>query len=396
MDIESQYTKLPAYIQSLSRMPREVVHQVLDNLPLVQVLRIISYKGEFLKDCVLSHLTYQRIFSTMQDIQDVVRLFIILRDINAYQSTQIASEWTWLSQSPATNTQFVANVTVRSISDNLTSCIRYGSAFRDVDRQLLNPHASTPYPATFGPNYLALGAQWKWIKEAKANLNMARAKEWNMTADLIAEYPGKLMLKKPLDPSQDGPRKNMQHIERTFRMNAKKILNDHHLSLSTNHTRCTTNVELLAVVPYNTYLLLFLDTISRHPLQNDTRGLDAISVQLKNTSLNTSQGRTQFAYPSSVVTDIKIVLEGLMNIFTGDPKLIVPRIDWKQDPPVFDMNLGPHQYISDVPGKIHRCFARRYLCHDEREFEWLRAFLRVVTWMEDNMKKDEKNAVSAK
>jgi hypothetical protein len=27
-------------------------------------------------------------------------------------------------------------------------------------------------------------------------------------------------------------------------------------------------------------------------------------------------------------------------------------------------------------------------CHDDREYEWLKAFLKVVTWMEENLTGD--------
>jgi hypothetical protein len=41
----------------------------------------------------------------------------------------------------------------------------------------------------------------------------------------------------------------------------------------------------------------------------------------------------------------------------------------------------PHAW--DLPKALHRCENSRIAPYDDREYDWLEAFLKVVTWMED-------------
>ena len=49
---------------------------------------------------------------------------------------------------------------------------------------------------------------------------------------------------------------------------------------------------------------------------------------------------------------------------------------------------------------LHRCRAGKVMCYDEREYEWLKAFLKVVMWMEENLEapisKDKQEAWAGK
>ena len=51
------------------------------------------------------------------------------------------------------------------------------------------------------------------------------------------------------------------------------------------------------------------------------------------------------------------------------------------DPPSFYVETKAHS--PNLPKQIHRCTAAHIMPYDEREYEWLHAFLKVVTWMED-------------
>jgi hypothetical protein len=98
-----------------------------------------------------------------------------------------------------------------------------------------------------------------------------------------------------------------------------------------------------------------------------------------------------YQYPKEIATSIKVVQDGLMYVYTGSPLLVVPRIRWESTVaeafegkrPVFFIHTGGHAY--DLPNNVHRCVGGRVKPHDEREYEWLKAFLKVVTWMEENL-----------
>ena len=48
--------------------------------------------------------------------------------------------------------------------------------------------------------------------------------------------------------------------------------------------------------------------------------------------------------------------------------------------PAFDHEFIKHS--NDLPLEFHRCGVSKVMTYDEREYEWLRSFLEVVTWME--------------
>jgi hypothetical protein len=77
----------------------------------------------------------------------------------------------------------------------------------------------------------------------------------------------------------------------------------------------------------------------------------------------------------------------LMYVYTQYP-LMVPRVQLPSaesvnEEPVFCVQTKPHSLY--LAPHLHRCVARKVMLHDEREYEWLKAFLAVVDWMEKNL-----------
>lgn len=161
------------------------------------------------------------------------------------------------------------------------------------------------------------------------------------------------MLKKPLDPIQGPARPNSKHIANRLRNVAKKIVD--HRRLDQQGKTCGYRLNTLILVSYDRFLWQFLDGVRTHPQET-------------------------FTYPSDIEAKLKVVLEGLTNIYT-DPSLILPpttaRIDWTPSPPVF-LITSSHQ------PRFHVCPVKRLTPYDPRELKWLEAFLKVVTWMEEN------------
>lgn len=133
-----------------------------------------------------------------------------------------------------------------------------------ADEQLLLSYSSEPFPDLWRDNIEALKTRWNWIKRSKLALNLAKALQIDKVANIVAAYPGRVRLKKPLDPSQDGPRPNTEHIINNFRNASRKVLKDR----KTYHQyegHCCKGVDCIEVVPYDKYLWLFLDMIKKHP-----------------------------------------------------------------------------------------------------------------------------------
>jgi hypothetical protein len=101
------------------------------------------------------------------------------------------------------------------------------------------------------------------VKAAKLKLNASKARQLTIAADLMSEYPEKLLLKKPGDPSQ-GHRNNLVHIEHRFRKCVEKISRDRkiqHPSISW----CYPGIDTIELVPYNRFLWTFLESLEKHP-----------------------------------------------------------------------------------------------------------------------------------
>ena len=144
---------------------------------------------------------------------------------------------------------------------------------------------------------------------------------------------------------------------------------------------CPVNIDGPILVPYDRYLWLFLDAMAAHPNEDGNE----IDTKLAKMTINGTSAT--FRYPEDVAANIKIVLAGLSHVYASSPLHIVNRIDWTpsttklieedKSKPIFRAHGTP---ISGV----HLCPMKRRNPHDPRELQWLEAFLKVITWLEDN------------
>jgi len=65
----------PAFALNLTRLPRELVVKVIDELPLVKILQVLSHKNQYLDGCVLNSLKWNRFFRSPADISSVCIFF---------------------------------------------------------------------------------------------------------------------------------------------------------------------------------------------------------------------------------------------------------------------------------------------------------------------------------
>jgi hypothetical protein len=64
-------SKPPAFALNLTRLPRELVVKVIDELPLVKILQVLSHKNQYLDGCVLNSLKWNGFFRSSADISSV-------------------------------------------------------------------------------------------------------------------------------------------------------------------------------------------------------------------------------------------------------------------------------------------------------------------------------------
>ncbi|KAF4632656.1 hypothetical protein G7Y89_g5478 [Cudoniella acicularis] len=386
-------TPLKAAYRNLSRLPPETIHQIIDDLPIVNVLKILSHNDAYLNDCILSHIGYQKILPSLVEAADMTEYFILHREICQFLNKALAGEQSPCGSSYMYQTYAKAS---RHSRDNLQENLRNGFknqinatvGLNDVQKAILAPYGPQQYPIVLGDSYQNLVTLWKWTKSAILNINAVKAQQRNKIADLISKYPGKIMLKKPQDPSQAGPRFNTEHISKWFRDAAKRSLQNRKIPKK-GTGRCYHALELIELIPYDRCLWSFLGTLERYPPENPeldfTEEFQKMSLDGKEKLLKT------YKYPEEIAAKLKVVMDGLMYVYTRSPLLVIPRIRWptKEEvgvplykKPFFFVDTTPHD--RDGSDEAHQCFGRRIRPHDEREYEWLEGFLEVLAWMEEN------------
>ncbi|ESZ98100.1 hypothetical protein SBOR_1479 [Sclerotinia borealis F-4128] len=400
--------ELPVVVQNLQKLPIEIVHQILSDLPVIKILAILSWRLPFLWQCVLTHINYGRIFRSYDDISDAMNHYTLYREICWFRRWPPADP----SSIFALSSQILIKLLVplHGMICKMRSKIRAGLDIRAYDLDLLIKHGGKFRPGTTNIRLDGLGqtlnlqtcwVYWNWIKESKRQLNITKSEQKRLSARLVGNFSR--FLRQSLDPSQGNPRPNTSHIVARFESSAIKSLRDRNLYHNWLHKHCKPGTDLVELVPYDRYLWLLLETLDKHPfdigitgledtlakvtLHNEEQGTDA-----ENTGLSTvdKENPSRFQYPEEIADELRTVLKGLMYVYTEPPSL-VPRIQWapagnvssSEKWPKFSVDRERHPNILS-PIK-HQCVNKHIKPHDEREYGWLEAFVKAIRWIESNI-----------
>ncbi|KAJ8066214.1 hypothetical protein OCU04_005299 [Sclerotinia nivalis] len=395
--------ELPVLVRNLQKLPLEIVHEIMNDLPVIKILSILSWGLPYLDQCVITHITYGRVFRSQNDISHAIKHYTLYREIcwfHRWSSADASSVFAMSCQMLIKNL-----LPLDLIISNMSRKIRAGLYINAHDLDLLLEHRGSIRPRIEDTGIQSQGQPlnlkkcwiyWNWIKETKLRLNKLKSQELRFAARLIEQYPR--ILKKPLDPSQGAPRPNTTHYVVMFERLAVKSLCDRKLYHDWNHYQCKPTTDL---IPYDRYLWLLLETLAKHPLDFGITGLEEnlAKVSLQNKEQGTDLGDIKlstvpknnpivFQYPENIAENLRTVLKGLMYIYT-EPPLTVPRIQWgptrnassSEKWPKFLVDKGQHEH-----GQIkHMRMNWNIRPRDEREYEWLAAFLKAVTWIELNI-----------
>ncbi|THV50663.1 hypothetical protein BGAL_0141g00130 [Botrytis galanthina] len=239
--------ELPVVVRSLQKLPREIVHQVLSDLPVIKILSILSWKLPYLDECVLSHRVYGRLFTSQGEISHALNHYPLYREI------------CWFYHWPPADVDSVFAKLPQTLWSNLIT-----------------------YP---------LDVEVTGLEETLANVSLHNG----------------------------GQETNLEDTE--------------------------------------------LATISE-------------------------RDHIDFKYPEKIAASLRVVLKGLMYIYT-EPPLTIPRIQWEslgdedssEKWPRFFVDKGIYEHLHFQ----YPCANKKIKPYDEREYEWLAAFVEVVTWIELNI-----------
>ncbi|MCJ1354987.1 MAG: hypothetical protein MMC33_004977 [Icmadophila ericetorum] len=76
----------------LAGFPMEIVHQILDNTPVLRVLELIAYDNEFLNRCLCAHLYFGKLFTNKDDLVTVKRMFLLGFNENNHPAEFLATD----------------------------------------------------------------------------------------------------------------------------------------------------------------------------------------------------------------------------------------------------------------------------------------------------------------
>ncbi|KAF7942185.1 hypothetical protein BELL_0008g00160 [Botrytis elliptica] len=399
--------ELPVVVRCLQKLPREIVHQVLSDLPVIKILSILSWRLPYLDECVLSHRAYGRLFSSQGEISNALNYYRLYREICWFRRWPAADTDSVFARSPQMLLSW--GISVNRMIFQMRRLIRVGLNINDHDFDLLVKYGR-PCPRNADIRFDVNGSfpdlkycweYWNWIKNAKMKLNKRKSDQIEFSAYLIEKYPR--VLKRPLDPSQGAPRPNTTHTVVMLERKAIKTLKNRSLShhWHSNKGLYKSGRYVIELVPYDRYLRLLLDTLAKYPLDVEVTGLEETlaSVSLHNGRQGTTLEDTKlatiperdpndFKYPEEIAASLRVVLKGLMYIYT-EPPLTIPRIQWEslrdenssEKWPRFFVDKGRHEH----PHFQYPCANPKIKPYDDREYEWLAAFVEVVTWIELNI-----------
>lgn len=208
-------------------------------------------------------------FPAPTDAASVVELFILHRQICKLASQPLSGK-----NSPAGDSVLLRNISISAVRispsnlrNNLIWHIRRSLEFSALPEVILSPYASGRLPELWHDRCADFRARWEWFENAIRKINKAKADQQRVLAELMSESPYKYMLKKTLDPSQDGPRPNTAHISNNFRSRAEKIMRNTKITRFEHWgpKACFSGVDLIEMVPYDRYLQLFMTFMKQHP-----------------------------------------------------------------------------------------------------------------------------------
>ncbi|KAL6720788.1 hypothetical protein ACLMJK_002713 [Lecanora helva] len=469
--------------QRLSILPREIVHQILDYLPLISVLQSASCQeaSSYFDLCLIGHPQYKHIFPDHHRLTEIRDLFIIFYILLTSLDMTIPLEGVLSASGP----DFRDNpIMERRVEHFLGAPVfRTLNSLPHIRRLSLNTVASkfkNAHLRSFGPqdfrllhdnefenfalnptarkfkkarlrsfvpmNLRLLCDQWHSLKVLESTINEMWASEIDKMASIYEAFPK--LLKLSSNPSQDA-RSNAEHVHKGLRATARSVrFND--WSTQRLRGRQYFKYHLMPLVPFDWCLRLFVRKLHEDP---KAVGLNGSMIQAAN-SKNTKKPAS-FEYPLTVIEDIKTVLAGIGYVYTtaepgttdAPPKVLRTKftphftpfqrpytvdgtVNEQQNRQVCPLHWRPENLCQPVlsnrraasadncwnPSHEHPIFTsppcrslqkkigdeiaatkivanaeptwERLMPYDEREFEWLEAFLRVVTFLKEMEEKE--------
>jgi len=207
-----------AIANQLAKMPPELVHKIINDLPIMKLLVLVStYNVPYIDQCITTHIHLGKVFSAkhLADVKDHFTLYLRIIALDRQPRIPMMLSYdaiTFLKLIPPVN---IVAVLKASIISNLQA---YRQFFPLLDSYSPQPIPRRPY----WPMDTAAGLReiFEIIDAAEANINDLKAKQLERMARLMEKYPG--TLRQRGDWSQE-PRKSEQHIIANLRRESTEM-----------------------------------------------------------------------------------------------------------------------------------------------------------------------------
>lgn len=390
-------THTPRYqsiAHNLKTLPTELVHKVLDDLPVIKILELITHNIPYIDSCILSHLRLREVFESPESLSTVKEYFIVYVELRKRRHSRGSDDNPSIPLLAHGNLTFLKHEAPR---------YRYRASpyelvlaeIKTALLLLLNKYASyVPVLSKFAPAPIpgralwdaalshpkTLRSLWDNIDAAERNICSIKTEQQRRIAKLLLEYPG--MLRTYKDVSQEPRIHSLQHLVNTYETAARKTLELKKILGGNGYF----GEHKFPLVPYDRYLKCFLRVLERFPLAKSTAPSDG----------SKSPRPRQHTYSSEAATNISKAVQGMgfvylrtsLEEFSYPP---IPRTRYtlysekgyrstggQQQPKFLDRSLSdPYFKASHIESENDRV-----LPVEEKEFEWLEAFLKSCRFME--------------
>lgn len=252
---------LPSIVRYLVTLPRELVHKIMDNLCISQVLSLSLHSIPYIEECILGQFHYRRLFPKPDQLRKLSEYYRLYKTILHSLCISPHKHTTKLSVHPAwSRITYGELVTlVHAEIFHLINKVTPGMA----DLAALSALSPTPLHAVWDSSTLPLlQSRWTSLSETTKVLNVKKSEQLLRLRALVFEYPN--ILRAGLN--NQGYKNSLIHITDYLGLHAKQLLRPKN---ELGKKRAYTFKHGLPVLPDDRYLRLFLKVIERYPLPDE-------------------------------------------------------------------------------------------------------------------------------
>ncbi|KAF8243645.1 hypothetical protein K440DRAFT_611848 [Wilcoxina mikolae CBS 423.85] len=308
-----------AVARRLKNLPPELVHQVISDLELPDILELIcTHDIPYIEQCISSHINYGTLLSPT-NLPVLKQYFTLHLDLSCQRRRSSTPQIDFINRG-ITYPDLLTNVQAAIVSD-LMIYEEYLPALNEFSTSYI-PHAAYWDMSSCE----ALRNLWERLAAAEEKMNAAKSAQLTRLVGLLVAHPG--MLRQCYDNSQEQRSKSYErHCISYLEFLVKDMLKPQVLS-GKFVARALFRRHRFPWVPYDKYLRMFLGVLKRYPLKEDIeKTLEALEEKTKRRQKNVRESRQDailhrqqraisklrkpYPYPTDISRSISKTIEGM-------------------------------------------------------------------------------------